>query len=544
MRIEGNIVDLINSRIYYGAVSVENGIISAVEILSGGGPREGREYIIPGFVDSHIHIESSMLTPVEFSRVALRHGTIATVSDAHEIANVSGIEGVMFMIENARQSPLKFYFSAPSCVPFDSGAGFSITPADVEELMKLPDVNHLGEVMDVPGVLNSSEELMEKIAITRKYKKAVDGHAPGLSGEALKKYAAAGITTDHECVEMSEALEKIACGIKIQIREGSAAKDFDKLYPLLGTHPESCMFSSDDRHPDDLLKGHINLLVKKAVALGIDPLNAMKAASLNPTLHYGLDCGLLRQSDSADFLIVDNLRDFNVLKCFIRGEIASDSGGVYVESQKTSFKYAFNAGLKKPEDFAVKANCKKANVIEAFNGSLVTARGVHEIKTEDGKASADIENDILKIALISRYKDSPPVIGFIKNTGFKNGAIASSVNHDAHNIIAAGTDDESLAKAVNMVIKARGGISAVSAGGECDMLEHPIGGIISDMPCEAVEKKYRRLEEIVETQIKTSLTAPFMTLSFMSLFVIPALKMSSAGLFDSQNYKVIDLFDC
>jgi len=544
MRIEGNIVDLIKSRIFYGAVSVENGIISAVDIIDGGGPREGREYLIPGFVDSHIHIESSMLTPVEFSRVALRHGTVATVSDAHEIANVSGIEGVMFMIENARQSPLKFYFSAPSCVPFDSGAGFSITPADVEELMKLPDVNHLGEVMDVPGVLNSSEELLEKIAITRKYKKAVDGHAPGLSGEALKKYAAAGITTDHECVKIAEALEKIACGMKIQIREGSAAKDFDNLYPLLSTHPESCMFSSDDRHPDDLLKGHINLLVKKAVALGIDPINAMKAASLNPTLHYGLDCGLLRAGDSADFLIVDNLCDFTVLKCFIRGEAVSDSGGVYVESLKTSFKYAFNAGLKRPEDFAVKANRRKVNVIEAFNGSLVTSRGVHEIKIEGGNAAADIENDILKIALISRYKDSPPVIGFIKNTGFKNGAIASSVNHDAHNIIAAGSDDESLAKAVNMVIKARGGISAVSAGGDCDILELPIGGIISDMPCEAVEEKYRRLEEIVETGIKTTLTAPFMTLSFMSLFVIPALKMSSAGLFDSQNYRVIDLFDC
>ncbi len=542
MKITGNIVDLINSRIFYGAITIEDKTIKSVEMIEA--EKSCCSYIIPGFIDSHIHIESSMLTPVEFSRVALRHGTIATVSDAHEIANVSGISGVKFMLDNARLTPLKFRFSAPSCVPFDAGSPFSISPADVEELMQLSVINHLGEVMNVAGVLNGDGDLLKKIAVTRKYNKAVDGHAPGLSGEALRKYAAAGITTDHECVELNEALEKISCGIKIQIREGSAAKDFDALFPLLNTHPEFCMFASDDRHPEDLLMGHINLLVKKAVSLGVSPLNALKAASLNPVRHYNLDCGLLQPGDSADFLKVDNLKDFTVLKTYIAGKVVSSPDGSAVKSFPASFDYIFDASPKCAADFIIEAKGKTANVIEAFNGSLVTKRAGYEVKTKDGLALCDTASDIVKIALISRYdKSAPPVVGFIKNTGFKNGAIASSVNHDAHNIIAAGSDDESIAQAVNMVIKAKGGISAVAACGECDILPLPIGGIISDMPCEKVSEKYARLENIIFDKIKTNLTAPFMTLSFMSLFVIPSLKMSTAGLFDADNFRVIGLFE-
>lgn len=543
MKIEGNIVDLIKSRIYYGELAVEGGIILSVEAIGDGRERPDANYLIPGFVDSHIHIESSMLTPVEFSRVALRHGTIATVSDAHEIANVSGLAGINFMIDNAKLSPLKFHFSAPSCVPFDSGSPFTIAAADVEELMKLPVVNHLGEVMNVPGVLNGDKSLLEKIAAARKYGKAVDGHAPGLSGGELEKYAAAGITTDHECVAIGEALEKVARGMKIQIREGSAAKDFDALFTLLNSHPEFCMFSSDDRHPDDLLKGHINLLVKKAVAKGISPLNALAAASLNPVRHYNLDCGLLQKGDPADFLVVDNLRDFTILKTYISGRLASDSSAAYVESHPAAFDYIFNASPKAAADFGIAALGAEANLIEVFNGSLVTKKGVYKVRSHNGMALADTGRDVVKIALISRYKDCPPVMGFIKNTGFKNGAIASSVNHDAHNIIAAGTDDESIARAVNLVIGARGGISAVAAGGESGLLPLPIGGIISDMPCEYVEEIYGRVEKIVFEKIGTSLTAPFMTLSFMSLFVIPSLKMSASGLFDVEKFRVTGLFE-
>jgi adenine deaminase len=542
MKITGNIVDLVNSRIFYGTLIIEDKTIKSVEMIDT--EKSGCEYIIPGFIDSHIHIESSMLTPVEFSRVALHHGTVATVSDAHEIANVSGINGVKFMLDNARMTPLKFRFSAPSCVPFDAGSPFAISPADVEDLMKLSVINHLGEVMNVAGVLNDDPDLLKKIEITRKYNKAVDGHAPGLSGEALKKYATAGITTDHECVELNEALEKIACGIKIQIREGSAAKDFDALFTLLNTHPDFCMFASDDRHPDDLLKGHINLLVKKAVARGIAPLNALKAASLNPVRHYKLDCGLLQPGDSADFIEVDNLRDFTILKTYIDGELVNCPDGCRIQPLPASFDYLFNTSPKTGADFLIEANGKTANVIEAFNGSLVTKRGGYDIKIKDGFALCDTAADIVKIVLISRYDQSArPVVGFIKNTGFKNGAIASSVNHDAHNIIAAGSDDESIARAVNMVINAKGGISAVAACGECDILPLPIGGIISDMPCEVVSAKYARLEKIIFDNIKTSLTAPFMTLSFMSLFVIPSIKMSTAGLFDADNFRVIGLFE-
>ena len=542
MKITGNIVDLINSRIFYGTLTIEDKTIKSVKMIEV--EKIGCKYIIPGFIDSHIHIESSMLTPVEFSRVALRHGTVATVSDAHEIANVSGINGIKFMIDNARMTPLKFRFSAPSCVPFDAGSPFSISTSDVEELMQLSLINHLGEVMNVAGILNDDDDLLKKIAITRKHNKAVDGHAPGLSGDALKKYAAAGITTDHECVELNEALEKIACGIKIQIREGSAAKDFDALFPLLNTHPDFCMFASDDKHPDDLLKGHINLLVKKAVDRGATPLNALKAASLNPIKHYNLDCGLLQPGDSADFLEVDNLKDFTVLKTYIAGEVVSSRDGSAVQSLPVSFDYIFNASPKSAANFHIEAKGKTANVIEAFNGSLVTKRSGYDIKIKDGFALCDTAADIVKIVLISRYdKSTPPVVGFIKNTGFKNGAIASSVNHDAHNIIAAGSDDELIAQAVNMVIKAKGGISAVAACGECDILPLPIGGIISDMPCEIVSEKYARLEKIIFDKIKTNLTAPFMTLSFMSLFVIPSLKMSTTGLFDADNFRVIGLFE-
>lgn len=541
MRIEGNIVDLFEMRVFSGALTVENGVI--VSVSEAGEERPGGQYLIPGFVDSHIHIESSMLTPVEFSRVALGHGTIATVSDAHEIANVSGIAGIEFMIENASHSPLKFHFSAPSCVPFDSGSPFTVSAADAEKLMMIKRVNHLGEVMNVHGVLAGEKSLMDKIAAAKNLGMAVDGHAPGLSGEDLEKYAAAGITTDHECVAIGEALEKIGRGMKIQIREGSAAKDFEALFPLLNTHHGSCMFCSDDRHPEDLLAGHINLLVKKAVARGVAPLKALAAASLNPIVHYKLDCGLLREGDPADFLVVDNLCDFNVLKTFVDGRAVFDSGMALVDSRPASFDYSFNATPKKPSDFAIFAAGAEANVIEAADGSLVTKKGVYRVRAVDGMAVADPENDVVKIALISRYRDAPPVMGFIRNTGLKRGAIASSVNHDAHNIIAAGSDDESLARAVNLVIGARGGISAVAASGESDLLPLPIAGIISDMPCEFVERKYAGLEKFVSEKIGVSLTAPFMTLSFMSLFVIPSLKMSSAGLFDADAFRRVGLFE-
>lgn len=541
MNITGNIVDVLNSKIFYGELRIDGSIIT--EIIENGPERPyEKKYIIPGFIDSHIHIESSMLTPSEFARIALNHGTLATVSDAHEIANVSGLAGVKFMIENAARSPLKFYFSAPSCVPFEAGSGFSIAPCDVDELMKQKTVNHLGEVMNVQGILNGDSELYEKIALTKKYAKIIDGHAPGLSGEALKKYAAAGISTDHECTSEAEAREKLGAGIKIQIREGSAAKDFESLYPIIADNYKNCMFASDDRHPEDLLHGHINLLVKKAVKKGVDPIKALYSASASPILHYKLDLGLLRKGDNADFLIVNDLCDFDISGVYAGGKLVSDGKSSFTDSERASFEYVFNASEKKPADFKVPARGTKIRVIEAIDGKLITKSVIADAKIVNGFVESDIENDILKLALISRYKDIPPVIGFIKNTGLKYGAIASSVNHDAHNIIVLGTSDEALAKAANLVIKSRGGISAVSNCGDSDVLPLAIGGIISDMPCEHVAEKYDRIDRLVFDNIKTTLSAPFMTLSFMSLFVIPSLKMSSTGLFDADNFKPVDLF--
>ncbi len=394
MRLEGNIVDLVNLRVFYGALKIEGKKIISLDVI--GDENKNHEYIMPGFIDSHIHIESSMLTPLEFSRIALRHGTVAVVSDAHEIANVSGIDGVKFMINNAALSPLKFYFSAPSCVPFDAGSPFKINSEDVNELMKHDAVNHLGEVMNVQGVLNGDEELLKKIEITRRYKKAVDGHAPGLTGEALKKYAAAGITTDHECVTLNEALEKISHKMMIQIREGSAAKDFDALYSLLNIHPECSMLASDDRHPYDLLKGHINLLVKKAVSLGVPPLNALRAASLNPIKHYKLQCGLLQPGDFADFIIVDNLTDFNVSKTYINAVPVYESGKVCLETRPVKFNYIFNASPVNAHDLKIKAEGRTVNVIEALDGSLMTKKGIYEINVEDGLACGDKTRDIIQ----------------------------------------------------------------------------------------------------------------------------------------------------
>jgi adenine deaminase len=537
--IEGNIVDVINRKIFPGSIKVVNDRIFSIEKTEG---KSYPTYICPGFIDAHVHIESSMLVPSEFARLAVKHGTVATVSDPHEIANVLGTEGVNFMIENGKTVPFKFYFGAPSCVPatnFET-SGAVINKEELEELLKKDEIKYLSEMMNFPGVINGFHDVLGKIEVARLIGKPVDGHAPGLTGEALRKYINAGINTDHECFSINEAKEKIAQGMKILIREGSAAKNFSELHPLIKSNPDMLMLCSDDKHPDDLLKGHINDLVKRALSMDYNIYDVFRDASLNAIEHYKLDVGCLKVGDPADFIIVDNLDDFNVLATYINGIQVMKKGAVLIESNDVVAINKFNASLKSTDDFKIKAKGKLIRVIEAIDGQLITNELHLEGKIEEGCYVSDVERDILKIAVINRYEDSKPSVGFIRNFGFKKGAIASSVAHDSHNIVAVGTSDELLCKAVNAVIESKGGLS-VANGDNVFCLELPVGGLMSTGKSEEVAGEYLRMNEIAKS-LGTKLKAPFMTLSFMALLVIPKLKLSDKGLFDGSKFEFTELY--
>lgn len=537
MMISGNIVDLLDSRIYPGTITVRNGRIE--EIVEGG---KYNTWIIPGFVDSHVHVESSLLAPSEFARLAAVHGTVAAVCDPHEIANVLGMEGVEFMIENGGTVPFGFYFGAPSCVPatpFET-AGASIGPAEIETLLQRNDVKFLAEMMNFPGVINRDPEVMEKIALAKKYGKPVDGHAPGLSGGALRKYIEAGISTDHESFGYGEGAEKLSLGMKLLIREGSAAKDFAALGPLIPRYPGQCMFCSDDLHPDDLVGGHINETVKKGRRLGIDIFTLLKCACVNPVMHYGLDAGLLRAGDCADFLEVDSLDDLNILRTFIKGEPVAENGNALLRSRHVARPNRFNTGFKMPEDFAVKGGAAAGiNIIEAAGGRIVTGWAREKPKSVNGHLVSDPARDILKIAVVNRYADAPPATGFIRNFGFQRGAIASSVAHDSHNILAVGVTDRDICNAVNLVVENRGGLAAVSEEFR-EVLPLPVAGLMSDGDGYTVAEQYSHLDRLAKS-LGSKLGAPFMTLSFMALPVIPRLKLSDKGLFDAERFMFIDL---
>lgn len=530
--VRGIIADPLKKKIFKGAVIIESGKIVRIE--------EAREvpeqYIIPGFIDAHIHIESSMLVPYEFARVALRHGTVATVSDPHEIANVCGIEGVKFMLENSRDALLKFHFGAPSCVPATSfeTSGATLDANAVFELLQRPDIFYLSEMMNYPGVLNGDKEVLMKIEFAKRTGKPVDGHAPGLTGAEAERYIKAGITSDHECVSKAEALDKLKYGMKIIIREGSAAKNFDALHELISEFPDSVMLCSDDKHPDDLLMGHINQLASKAVAKGHDVWNVLRCACVNPVLHYNLPVGLLREGDPADFIVVNNLEEFNVISTFINGESAALNGKTFLPQKSHTIINQFNCKEKTAEEFRLKVNGDLIKVIEALDGQLITNCIVVKAKKENGYAIPDIENDILKLTVVNRYSNSPPAVAFIKNFGLKSGAIASTVAHDSHNIIAAGADDESLCRAVNLLIKNKGGLSFV-IGNDESVIPLPVAGLMSVLSGEETGNAYALLDKKVK-DAGCRLRSPFMTLSFMALLVIPDLKLSDKGLFSGKTF--------
>lgn len=543
--VQGKLVDIRDRKIYPAEVCVNGGKIVSVNRLKTA--TESQRYILPGFIDSHVHIESSMLVPSEFARLAVIHGTVATVSDPHEIANVCGIRGVDYMIKNGSTVPFKFNFGAPSCVPatpFET-AGAKIKADDVKRLLQRADIKYLSEMMNFPGVLNGDKEVMQKIESALKLGKPVDGHAPGLREVQAKKYIDAGITTDHECVTKEEALDKLKAGMKILIREGSAARNFDALIDLLNDYPNDIMFCSDDKHPDSLVEGHINKLCARAVAKGIDIFNVVQAACVNPVLHYKLEVGLLQPNEDADFIVVEDLEHFNVLKTYINGELVAEEGRTRIASAPVSIINNFNCDQKTPSDFIVKkSHLYKIPVIEALDGQLITNKIFAKPKVENDNIISDTENDILKIAVVNRYKSAPVATAFIKNFGLKQGAIASSVAHDSHNIVVVGVDDESMAKAVNLIINEKGGICAVTSTGwsglkndDC-VLPLPIAGLMSNKDGFKVAAAYTEIDAMAK-QMGSNLGAPFMTLSFMALLVIPELKLSDKGLFDGKNFEFI-----
>lgn len=539
MVISGQIVAIGEKRIFPGEVTIEGGRIAAIRETQ----QAGEHFILPGFIDAHIHIESTMLVPAEFARLAVVHGTVGAVSDPHEIGNVTGIQGVHYMVDNGRQVNFKFCFGAPSCVPatpFET-AGAAITTDEIATLFQNGTVKYLAEMMNWPGVLQHDAEVHAKLSLARKYHKKVDGHAPGLRGEQALQYIRAGITTDHECYAREEALDKLRHGMKIIIREGSAAKNFDALAALLHDYSDEMMFCSDDKHPDDLVEGHINVLVKRAVERGIDLFKVLQAACVNPVRHYGMEAGLLQPGDPADLILVEDLKEFNVLKTLINGEVVAEAGKSFIPRQDIKAINNFHTGKKRPEDFRVKCEEGRIRVITAADGQLVTGHVTAAAKESEGFAVPDIGRDIVKLTVVNRYKDTAPAVAFIKNTGIKNGALASSVAHDSHNIVAAGTDDQAICRAVNLVIESRGGISAVSGKREL-LLPLPVAGLMSDQDGHAVARAYTAIDKMAK-EMGSTLTAPFMTLSFMALLVIPSLKLSDKGLFDGDKFNFTGLFE-
>jgi adenine deaminase len=539
--LSGNIVDPVNRRIFPGRVEWERGRI--VRIV----PTPGRRYtrqIAPGFVDAHVHIESSLLPPAEFARLAVTHGTVAVVCDPHEIANVLGAAGVRYMISEAKRSPLKFAFAVPSCVPATDRetAGAALDAAAVAKLLELPEVRCLGEVMNFPGVLGGSPELLAMLAAAKRFGKPADGHAPGLRGEAMRAYAAAGISTDHECYSLAEAREKIAAGMKVLIREGSGARNFEALAPLLRTGPESCMFCCDDLHPDLFLRRHIDELVRRALAAGVDRLDAFACASVNPARHYGLGIGLLRLGDPADFIVFEGWKTLRVRRTYIGGELVARDGRALVARQAPRIVNALRAKPRQPADFRVAAQPGKLNVIEAIDGQLVTRWRKLKPTLAGGAAVADPARDILKITVVNRYAPrAPAAVGFIRGFGLREGALAASVAHDSHNIVAVGADDDALAAAVNLVIAHKGGLAAVGRG-EARVLPLPIAGLMADGEGRAVAAAYTEIDAAAK-RLGSGLAAPFMTLSFMALLVIPDLKLSDRGLFSGAKWAEVPVFD-
>jgi adenine deaminase len=537
MKLYANFVDIYRKNIYPAKITITNDKIASIEKTD----KECSTYILPGFIDAHIHIESSMLIPTQFAKLATRHGTVATVSDPHEIANVLGVAGIEYMIDNAKKSDLKIYFGASPCVPatpFETN-GATLNAQTIEKLLARNDIYYLSEVMNFPGVINDDKDMLAKINSAKRHNKPIDGHAPALRGENLQKYIDAGVQTDHEAFSYDEAVEKIEKGMKIEIREGSAAKNYKALHPLIDKEYENLMFCSDDKHPNDLKKGHINELVKHAIEDGHELFKVLQIACINPIKHYKLDVGRLKIGDDADFIEVKNLQDFEIIKTVIKGEVVFQKGLAQKKITDKEQPNNFVIQQKTVEDYEMHQKCSNYNIIHAINGELITTPLKQQLQTKEHKVIADIQRDILFISVTNRYKDTKPTLALVNGFGLCEGAIASSVAHDSHNIIAVGCDAKSITKVVNAIIETKGGIAAVNKAGKLHHLPLPVAGLMSNEDGEYIANLYEKLESFTKKELKSTLESPFMTLSFMALLVIPEIKISDKGLFDSNAFHFI-----
>jgi adenine deaminase len=543
MELKANFVDVYNKKIYPALINFNEKINYVIKI-----DEKCSNYILPGLIESHIHIESSMLTPSRFAYATIPNGTTAVVKDPHEIANVLGIKGINFMRDDAKKTPLKVFFTVPSCVPtteFET-SGATIDSEKINNLFQEKDVVALGEMMNFPGVIYEDSEVMKKIKLAHKYKKPIDGHCPGLTGKKLKKYIESGIFTEHECTTLIEAEEKLKKGMKIMIREGSSTKNMGAIFPLAKKNPEKCFLVSDDLHPNDLLKGHMNLKLKEIVNLGINPIDAIRMSTVNPAEHYNLKVGLLSQGDPADFIIVNNLKDFDVLETYINGKLVAKDSKPLFQLPKVKIMNSFNINHKNTNDFIIKSNKEKGtvkvNVIGIIENQIITKKLTETLKIENNEILPDLEKDILRIVVVERYGHNNLAMGFIKGFKLKMGAVASSIAHDSHNIIAIGIDKKDIAKTINTIIDMQGGITIVKNNKVLIKLPLPIAGLMSDEPAEKVAKKLNKFHTILKG-LGCSLNSPLMILSFMSLPVIPEIKLTDKGLFDVKKFGFIDLIE-
>ena len=536
--LTANVVDILGRQVRPARVQIEAGRITAIKPLT----EMQQSYLVPGLIDAHVHVESSMLVPSQFARAAVVHGTVGTVSDPHEIANVLGIDGVEYMLDDARQVPFKFCFGAPSCVPattFET-SGAMLDDQQVATLLARKEIGYLSEVMDYPGVINRRPDVMRKIQSALDLGKPVDGHAPGLRGQHLTDYLAAGITTDHECCTEDEARDRLAAGCHILIREGSAARNFTALAPLIDEFPEQVMLCSDDKHPDELQRGHIDELIRHGLRYGLDVFCLLRAACINPVDHYGLNVGRLRVGDPADFIEVDSLESFRIRRTYIDGELVAENG-VSLLAPRAAKPISHIVERTVPLDaFRVPILGDRIHVIDANGGQLITTASTAPPTTVDGYAASDTQNDLLKLVVVNRYAIKPPAVAFVRGFGLKRGAIASSVAHDSHNVVAVGACDDDLCAAVNLVFSVGGGLSLVN-GSQRLLLSLPVAGLMSTDSIESVAAEYDRLDTAAK-DLGSELPAPFMTLSFMALLVIPEIKLSDRGLFDSKSFRLIPLF--
>lgn len=505
-------------------------------------------YVSPGFIDGHVHIESSMVKIPEFAKVVLPCGTTSVIIDPHEIANVLGIEGIKYMLSSSLNSMLGVYVMLPSCVPSTEleTSGATLSSHDLSLLLNDERVLGIAEVMNYPGVINKDREVLNKIAIAGN--KAIDGHAPFLSGKPLYAYVASGIRSDHECSNLDEALEKLRAGMYIMIREGTAAKNLKSLIKLVNdSNYRKCVFVTDDRHLEDIHnEGHINYLVKKAIEYGVDPVKAIQMATINTAEYFGLkNLGALLPGYNADFIVFDNFKKMNIKMVYKDGMLVAKDGKILdgvIKDYKEKLRGTINVKWIEHEDFALKAETKKARVINVIPNEIITKMTVEEVKIDGGYVSSDTDRDILKIAVIERHMASGRIAkGLVRGFKLKKGAIASSVSHDSHNIVVIGTHDGDMYQAAVGVVKMQGGICAALNGQILEALPLPVAGLMSDRSADFVRTKLRRLIE-VSRYLGSDLPDPFMAMSFLTLPPIPEIKITDRGIIDANKFKVVNLF--